>query len=130
MWGRVILLFGAAWFVQALLGYFQIKNYQRVSFELSKKGRLIVGAKRGRLSRGAILAMAVDEDGKILACKSMKGISVLARFKDLDELVGRNISDELVEGFLDEPLKKAYKVARSRFALIKEEKGGGGEIET
>ncbi|WP_198469915.1 transcriptional regulator GutM [Acetomicrobium sp. S15 = DSM 107314] len=128
MWVRVILLFGAAWFVQALLGYFQVKDYQRVTFELSKKGKLVVGAKRGRLSRGAILAMAVDEDGRILDCKYMKGISVLARFKGLDGLVGRNMFDESVELFLDEPLKKAYKAALSRFAHIKE-KGGRSEEE-
>ncbi len=123
MWVRVILLFGAAWFVQALLGYFQVKDYQRVTFELSKKGKLVVGAKRGRLSRGAILAMAVDEDGRILDCKYMKGVSVLARFKGLDGLVGKNILDESVELFLDEPLKKAYKAALSRFTHIKEEGG-------
>jgi len=127
MWGKVILLFGAAWFVQALLGYFQVKDYQRVTFELSKKGKLIVGAKRGRLSRGAILAMAVDEDGRILDCKYMKGVSVLARFKGLDGLVGKNILDESIELSLDEPLKKAYKVATSRFAHIKEERGRSEE---
>ena len=76
---------------------------------------------------GKLDGLAVDEDGSILDCKYMKGVSVLARFKGLDGLVGKNIFDESIEMSLDEPLKKAYKVALSRFAHIKEERGRLGE---
>lgn len=77
--------------LQAILTYFQIKNYRSTVSIMRKKGFIGIGTKKKKLGAGNIVILVSDEAGKILEGQLMKGVSVLARFRDLKDFNGLEI---------------------------------------
>ena len=77
--------------LQGILTYFQIKNYRRTVSELKMKGFIGVGTKKKKLGAGNIVILVSDESGKILEGQLMRGITVLARFRQLKDVSGLGI---------------------------------------
>ncbi|MDI6601229.1 MAG: transcriptional regulator GutM [Thermoanaerobacteraceae bacterium] len=121
MWIKLLLVIGVVWLIQSILTYFQIKDYQRTSMELAKQGRLLIGAQRGYLSKGAILVMSIDEKFNISDCRLLNGITVMARFKKFESLIGKNIFDEECKDGLKGAVGKAFEKALSSLSLNKGE---------
>lgn len=87
------LLIFAMLVVQGIMTYFQIKDYRKNVSQIRKKGRLFVGQVKGRIRAGSIVLMAVDPIGTILDARAMTGITVFHRFKTIEEVIGKNITD-------------------------------------
>ncbi|MEL7658179.1 MAG: transcriptional regulator GutM [Bacillota bacterium] len=88
----VLIVFGMI-FVQGIFTFVQIKNYNKKIREMKQYGMVGIGMKKGRLSSGNIILLAVDKEGTVVRCERMKGISVFARFKQVNEMTGIEIGE-------------------------------------
>ena len=91
-WDLLIFL-GIAYVVQIFLTTMQMKDFNINFKNLRTIGRVAIGKKKGGFLAGSIIMFAVDNKGIILKGKYMSGISVLCRFKDLNDLNGINIAN-------------------------------------
>ncbi|MEQ8154676.1 MAG: transcriptional regulator GutM [Clostridiaceae bacterium] len=81
------------WLLNFLFGYMQIKNFNKSYIDMRKKGRVVIGRKRGYLQAGTIILLNIDNEDTIFDCKIMQGISVLAKVKTFKGLEGKNIGE-------------------------------------
>ena len=88
----VLIVFGMI-FVQGLFTFVQIKNYNKRIREMKQYGMVGIGMKKGRITPGSIILLAVDKNGTVMRCERMKGISVFARFQEVDGMTGVEIGD-------------------------------------
>lgn len=88
----ILIVFGLI-FVQGLFTFVQIKSYNKKIRELKTYGMVGIGVKRGRITPGNIVLLAVDKKGFVVRFEKMKGISVFARFKEVKGMTGVHIAD-------------------------------------
>lgn len=81
----------AAFLLQGLLGFFQIKNFSKNYGEMRQAGRVLIGKNPKRVQSGSLLLLSINGDGDIQAARIMKGVTVFAHFKPLSRIVGHNI---------------------------------------
>ena len=74
--------------VQAVGGYFQVKDYRRAVRRVHKLGNVGIGQKKGRLLSGNIVMIACDQNGVITGGEIMEGLSFLTKFKPISEFLG------------------------------------------
>lgn len=113
--------------INSLLGFIQIKNFNKNYIEMRKKGKVAIGRKRGYIQAGTVVMLLIDNDGIIIDCRKMQGVTVFARVKKFIGLEGRNLSD-----IAEEDLNNYNKYARA--AILDAVKSyntfkGGGVIE-
>lgn len=113
----LLLIIAVMWILQSILTYFQIKNYYLISNELSKKGNLVVGTKKGYLSSGSIIIMAVDSNYKVVDCMILSGITVLSRFHRFDKIINKNLFDKDNIDLFNKSEKIAFKKAIDNISL-------------
>lgn len=101
---KLLLIAFLFYVLQMILTYFQVKNFRSNVEELRKKGVIGIGSKKRKLSAGTIIILVSNEVGDIIEGRMMQGFSILARFKDLKDVNGFNIS-ELREKVLRESSK-------------------------
>lgn len=87
----LIILAIGAYGLQLLFGLFQIKHFNAVYKELRRKGKVAIGRRPGRIKSGTLVLFAVENEGKILDARLMQGVTVLSRFKRLDQYIGHDI---------------------------------------
>ncbi|MCI8939969.1 MAG: transcriptional regulator [Dorea sp.] len=111
---KVLFVIFAAFLLQALGGYYQIKNYRKTVREIHKLGNVGIGQKKGKFFNGNIVMIAADGEGVIKGAMILDGISFLAKFHMVDEvfekkLVGNSIYTflEITDGF-DKKTRKKY----------------------
>ncbi|HFQ7177746.1 TPA: transcriptional regulator GutM [Clostridioides difficile] len=73
------------------LGYLQLKDFNKNYIELKRKGRVAIGRKKGRISSGTIVLILINDDGVIVETRKMQGVTVLARVKSFEGLVGKSL---------------------------------------
>ncbi|MBM7556904.1 transcriptional regulator GutM [Halanaerobacter jeridensis] len=88
---KLLFAVGGVWILQLAFGYFQIKNFNEHYKRLMQLGRVVVGRKKGRITPGAVVMFAIDEDDKIIKGEKMKGFSVLARMKTINSVKGLDV---------------------------------------
>jgi len=93
MWGTVIIIIISAWILQAFFTYLQISNYRKRIRELKKKGRIGIGKVSKKLGIGTILFLVSNENRVIIDAEKMSGVTVFARFKKDEELIGKSFAD-------------------------------------
>lgn len=110
--------------VQYLLSLFQIKQYKKnidkiVSGYKGEDGYFMFsGMTRGKLKHGAIAVLVVDSKYIIHECHLLKGISVLTKFKEMEDYKGKHVG-EIVSSIYDEiPEKGKSKLPSYRKALL------------
>jgi len=110
--------------VQYLLSLFQIKQYKKnidkiVSGYRGEDGYFMFsGMTRGKLKHGAIAVLVVDSKYIIHECHLLKGISVLTKFKEMEDYKGKHVG-EIVSSIYDEiPEKGKSKLPSYRNALL------------
>ena len=81
----------AAFFLQAILGFQQIKHFNHVYQTLRKKGKVAIGRRSGKFKAGTLVLFAVTNEGQILDAKKMQGVTVLAKFHSMPKYVGEDI---------------------------------------
>ena len=85
--------------VQYLLSFFQIKQYKKnidkiVSVYKGDDGYFMFsGMERGKFKPGAIAILVVDSNYIIHECHMLKGMSVLTKFKPLDNYKGKHVGE-------------------------------------
>ena len=92
-WGKFVLIFGAAWFLQAFLSYRQARHYQATIREMKagRKGFMGIGVVRRKLGPGAAAILVTDLIGTVVEGRAMSGVSVFARFKPLQGVSGQPV---------------------------------------
>ncbi|HDK7176252.1 TPA: transcriptional regulator GutM [Clostridium botulinum] len=91
MFIKIVIVIGLAWLLQTALGFLQFKNFNKNFRELRQKGRVVIGKNRGRVKRGSVILIAIDDNCSILESRIMKGITILARFKSMEILDNQNL---------------------------------------
>jgi glucitol operon activator protein len=105
---KVLWLAAAAWILQGVLVYFQIKNFQSKLNEMRTKGKVGVGTVKGRFGKGVILMLCINDENLITDAQIMSGTTVFARFVPFHALINQNI--EHVEAIIKD-MKKQTKTA-------------------
>ena len=82
------ILFIAAFILQYALTFVQMSSFKKSYAELRRKGRVVIGRKKGAARAGAIVMFAIDNNDKVITGEAMQGVTVLARFKKFDYFDG------------------------------------------
>lgn len=104
---EIFLVFILAFLFQYFLGFLQIKNFNKNYIELKKRGRVVIGKKKGFFLAGAIVLLLIDENANIVDARYMQGVTVFARFKIIEKLKKLNLLD------IDDKLLKDMGFSRS-----------------
>jgi glucitol operon activator protein len=109
---QMILIAIAAWALQIILGFFQIRAFNRHLSEVAKFGSLKIGKTQSRWKARTVVLFAVDDDNQIRDARVMRGLSVFARPKKLDQLIGLTapLTQTTIKS-LDKSLQEAVCVA-------------------
>lgn len=125
----LIILFCAAFALQYLLTFVQMKSFNTSYRRLRQQGRVAIGKSKGALRAGAIAMFAIDESGSILEGSYMQGVTVFARFRELKGFEGMDVGSIKPEDcrklHLARPLSKAVQEASSNYNILM----NGGEIQ-
>lgn len=86
--------------LQMLLGMFQVKRYQKAVKGMLGTGILGIGHRKGGWrGLGEILILSYHQgSGKIVSCKSMKGLTIFAPFKEQEEYRGLSLAEARAAG--------------------------------
>lgn len=90
MW-IIFVLIGAAWIGQMILGFYQIKYFNKNFKDMRKLGKVVIGKNKGTVRAGVVVLIAIDKDSNIIKAKKMQGISVFARMRALKILENKNL---------------------------------------
>lgn len=123
---RFIIFIAVAWILQILLGLLQIKSFNKKYVELRRKGKVAIGKVKGKLRAGTVVLIAIDDNCNIIQAEKIQGLTVFARLKSMNTLVGENLLkiDPVVLDKFDKLTLLAVKDAISNYRAITE--GGEG----
>jgi glucitol operon activator protein len=122
----LIILIGAAWLVQSIFGFIQIKHFNKRYAEMRSLGRVAIGKKTGAFRAGTVVMFAIDKRNKIIKAAKMQGVTVFSRVRDLKGFEGKyllKISEEDYKG-IDKLTKLAIADALRSYDIISK----GGEL--
>lgn len=88
---RFIIVIAIAWILQILLGLLQIKSFNKRYVELRRKGKVAIGKVKGKLRAGTVVLIAIDDDCNIIQAEKIQGLTVFARLKSMNTLIGENL---------------------------------------
>lgn len=123
----LIILIGVAWLVQSILGFFQIKHFNKKYAEMRSLGRVAIGKRTGKLRAGTVVMFAIDKRNKILKAAKMQGVTVFSKVRDLNGFEGKyllKISEEDFKGH-DKLTQLAIADALKSYDIISK----GGELQ-
>lgn len=116
------ILFVIAFIMQYAFTLIQMNSFKVSYRNLRRKGRVVIGKKKGAYRAGAIVMMSIDDSNNVIETEYMQGTTVFARFKRLDSLNGYNIDEidsKLCEELsLSNSLKKSIVDGVSNFRRI------------
>lgn len=87
----LFLIAFALFLMQAVGGYFQIRDYRKAIRRIHKLGNVGIGQKKGGLLTGYLVLIACSGDGQITGAEVMDGLTFLAKFHPCTELLGRRL---------------------------------------
>lgn len=83
----------AAFLLQALMGFFQIRNFAHNYHEVRQSGRVLIGKNPRRFRQGSLMLIGLDQDDRIHEIRVMKGMTVFSRFRDVDRFDGESVAE-------------------------------------
>lgn len=116
----VLISLGIAYVLQFLLTMIQMKDFNLNFRDLRKMGRVAIGKKKGGFVAGSIVMFAIDDKGIILKGMCLSGVTVLARFKEINDFNGvdiTTITEEQVKSY-SKQVQKAILDASSNYITI------------
>lgn len=116
----VLVSLGIAYVLQFLLTMIQMKDFNLNFRDLRKMGRVAIGKKKGGFVAGSIVMFAIDDEGIILKGMCLSGVTVLARFKEINDFNGVDIStitEEQVKSY-SKQVQKSILDASSNYITI------------
>ena len=87
----ILVVVGIAFAMQAILGFFQMRNLTDEFIQLRRKGKVAFGRKSGGFRAGAVVMFRIDEDGIIREGKKLEGTTAFARVRPLEGFEGRYV---------------------------------------
>jgi glucitol operon activator protein len=79
--------------IQMLLSFVQVRHYQKTVKRMLGSGVIGVGQRKSGLRQGEILILSYDrKTDRVVACKTMKGYTIFAQFKDISDYVGLTLN--------------------------------------
>ena len=87
-WLLIGIIAVIAYVIQIIFGLRQIKHFNQVYQKLRQQGRVAIGRRPGRIKSGTIMLFALDANGVITDTQKMQGISVISKFKQLNQFNG------------------------------------------
>ncbi len=103
----LLIALGVAYLAQVGFSILQMQDFSRSYGALRRQGKVAIGKRKNALSAGAIALFLIDKEGIVRAAKGISGITILARFKDIQGFEGLHIS-KIEEG----PMKRLPKGLR------------------
>ena len=82
-----------AWCAQLALGGWQISRFNRAFDTLCQQGRVGVGRSSGRFKPRVVVAIALDDQQRIVDTLFMKGLTVFARPQKIPAITGMHAGD-------------------------------------
>lgn len=80
--------------LQMLLSITQVRRYQKTLKQVLGTGLIGIGQRKGGIKSGEILILSYDrQNGRIVHCKSMSGLTIFATFKDIPEYIGLSLAE-------------------------------------
>lgn len=116
----VLISLGIAYVLQFLLTMIQMKDFNLNFRDLRKMGRVAIGKKKGGFVAGSIVMFAIDDKGIILKGMCLSGVTVLARFKEINDFNGvdiTTITEDQVKPY-SKQVQKAILDASSNYITI------------
>ena len=116
----VLVSLGIAYVLQFLLTMIQMKDFNLNFRDLRKMGRVAIGKKKGGFVAGSIVMFAIDDKGIILKGMYLSGVTVLARFKEINDFNGvdiTTITEDQVKPY-SKQVQKAILDASSNYITI------------
>ncbi len=112
--------------LQFLFQLHQMKSFNVYYGKLRRQGRVAIGKSRGFFYAGAIVMLAIDENGIIIDGSYMKGFTMLAKFKEWKYFIGHDVGAITQEDCeeLPVPLRRASLDASKSYNIIM----SGGEV--
>lgn len=89
----VSILVGIVFLLQSIFGFLQVKNFTNTFKRMNQKGKVLIGKNPKKVHAGTILLLNIDDQARILDSEIMKGVSVLARFKEFNSLKGKSLPE-------------------------------------
>lgn len=102
---EVMMLFCIAFslfLMQAIGGYFQIRDYKKAVKRIHKLGNVGIGQTKGGLFTGNLVLVACDNSGTITGAEVMEGMTFLAHFKPQEAYRGKVLAGSSIYTFLKE----------------------------
>ncbi len=88
---RILLAIFIVYVIQSLMAYLQITHFKKIVRELRTKGVIGIGAKKRKLMAGNVVILVSDPSGDIVEARIMQGISVFARFRNIEKFRGLSL---------------------------------------
>lgn len=112
--------------IQMLLSFVQVRHYQRTVKRMLGSGVIGVGQRKSGLRQGEILILSYDRKmDQVVACKSMKGYTIFAQFKDIPGCVGLTLDQIRKIGIeLDAKELRRYRKRHPYNAMVLSKKKG------
>ena len=98
---KILFVVFIVFLMQALGGYYQIKDYRKAVRRMHQLGNVGIGQKRGKFFNGNIVMIASDNEGVITAVEILDGISFLAKFHPTNEFLGKEVVGKSIYEFLE-----------------------------
>lgn len=96
--------------IQASGTYIQVKQYKKAVRRLHKLGNVGIGSRKSKLRPGNIVVIACNNQGEITGGEIMEGFTIFNGFRELKDIVGKNIYALKAEYMaLPEKKQKLYK---------------------
>ena len=107
----IIIIFVAAWLIQYMMTFFQMRRYNKRLSELKKMGPTAVGMSGSMYKRRAYGVLVFDQNDKVVCAEQFSGWTVFAGLKPVKELEGlslNDIKDENVELTISKKIRSAF----------------------
>lgn len=111
----LVCVAAVAWAGQIALGWMQINRFNRALATLSDNGKVRIGRSAGRFKPRTVLALAVNDEGRISGNFVMKGLTVFSKPRTEARLNNTMLND-LCPGDIfpaDKALREALMIAIS-----------------
>ncbi|MDR1306526.1 MAG: transcriptional regulator GutM [Treponema sp.] len=81
--------------LQMLMGYFQVRQYQKAVRKWRGKGRILgMGQRRGLFKPGELLILVYNaREDRVISVQSMRGYTIFARFNEVKDYTGLSLEE-------------------------------------
>lgn len=106
--------------LNTVLSLRQMRNFSDHYTQLRRRGRVAIGKQKNALTSGAIVMFLLDDGDRIVDGCRLRGLTVLARFKNFHEFDGQVIDDvDPAQHRLERSVRRAVANARDNVLAIR-----------